>query len=375
MKVCFITNKLLLTDGLGRSAISIIKELKKQGIEVKVLLSQNAPESDYQEVDQYRILKSLRNYKAKWFYLILDYFKAKKIVADCDLIHCEIEPFAPLGYLLSRATKRPHFQMIHGTFSIRPLKVWYLKGIFKKAYLNANKIFCNSNYTKDRFLKEVPVKNIEVVGRGVDLEKFRNHPSTPLGAGKSEIRNQKVILSVGIVKRRKGYHISIPAISQVVKKYPNLKYIIVGLNSNDEYFSELQKLTQENGLKGKVDFRQNLSEAELVNFYFRADICLLTSINFDDRFEGLGMVHLEANAASKPAIGTHDCGAQDAIKDGYNGLLVPQNDVLATSQAILKLLDNPSLAKEMGENGRTMVSQMTWVNVVNKIITNYKSVI
>jgi len=365
MKVCFITNKLLLTDGLGRSAISIIKELKKQGIEVKVLLSQNAPESDYQEVDQYRILKSLRNYKAKWFYLILDYFKAKKIVADCDLIHCEIEPFAPLGYLLSRATKKPHFQMVHGTFSIRPLKVWYLKGIFQRAYLNAHKIFCNSNYTKEKFLKEVPVENIEVVGRGVDLEKFKN-------AKPAKEKSEKIILSVGILKRRKGYHISIPAVSRVAKKYPNLKYIIVGLNSNDEYFFELQRLIQKNGLEDKVEFKQNLSENELVSLYFQADITLLASINFDDRFEGLGMVHLEANAASKPAIGTNGCGAQDAIKDGYNGFLVPQNDILATSQAIIKLLDNPELAKKMGENGRKLVQGQTWDRVVDKIVKSYK---
>lgn len=365
MKVCFIVNRLVFTDG-GRGAIDIIKNLQKRGVEVKVLLSQNAPASDFKEVEQYKILKSLRNYKAKWLYLILDYFKAKKLIADCDIIHSEIEPFAPLAYLLSKATKKPYFVMVHGTFSIKPLKVWYLKIIFKKAYLNANKIFCNSNYTQKRFSSEIKVENTEVIGRGVELEKFKNRNQEI-----QRLTDEKIILSVGIIKRRKGYHISIPAVAQAAKKYPNLKYIIVGLKSNDDYFLELKKFIKDNNLEDKVEFKQDLTEQELVDLYFQADLFLLTSVNFDDRFEGLGMVYLEANAAFKPVIGTYDCGAQDAIKDGYNGLLVPQNDIPATTKAILKLLDNPDLAKKMGQNGKELVSQITWVKVVDKIINNY----
>ncbi|MFA5022537.1 MAG: glycosyltransferase family 4 protein [Patescibacteria group bacterium] len=370
MKVCFITNRLVYTDGFGRSSISIIKELQKKGIEVVVLLTAKAPDSDFKEVKQYPVLQSMKNNKIKWLNLILDLLKVKSIVKDCDLIHCEIEPFAPLAWLLAKFYRKPYFLMVHGTFAVKPLKVWYLKSLYIRSYRLAKKIFCNSNYTQQRLLQAVSLKNTEVIGRGVNLEEFAsfNQPVTKDLAS-------KIILSVGIIKRRKGYHISIPAVAEVAKKYPNLKYLIVGWNSNDGYFSELQDLIKKNNLTGKVEFKDHLSEAELVKLYFQADIFLLTPVNYDNRFEGLGMVYLEANAAGLPVIGTYDCGAQDAIKDGENGLLVPQNDVSATALAILKLLDNPPLATQLGQNGKKMVSSISWENVVSKIIENYLIII
>jgi phosphatidylinositol alpha-1,6-mannosyltransferase len=369
MKVCFITNRLVLTDGSGRSSVSIIEELKKQGIIVKVLLSQNAPASDLKEVEQYKILKSLRNYRAKWFYLVSDFLKAKKYIADCDLIHCEIEPFAPLTYLLACFSGKPYFLMVHGHFALKPLKVWYLSGIFKQAYAKAAKIFCNSAYTQKRFLKEVKTNNTEVIGRGVDWGKFRDFDQ-----GSIEKSDQKIILSVGIIKRRKGYHISLPAIAKVVEQYPNLKYIIVGLNSNDDYFLELKQIIKNHNLADKVEFKTDITETELVQLYYQADIFLLTPINVKDRFEGLGMVYLEANAAGKPVIGTYDCGAEDAIKDGYNGFLVPQDDIDVTAQVILKLLNDQALALKLGENGKALIQDLTWEKVVKKIISNYELV-
>ncbi|MFA6410513.1 MAG: glycosyltransferase family 4 protein [Candidatus Buchananbacteria bacterium] len=370
MRVCFITNRLVLTDGSGRCSVSVIQELQKKGIEVIALSSVGSPKSDLINVKEYKILRSLKNYQAKWFFLILDYIKTLSIASRCDIIHCEIEPFAPLAYLLAKTLNKPYFVLVYGTFSIKPLKTWYLKHIYYQAYANATKVFSISYYTQERFLKEVPVADVEMISRGVDLEKFEN-----FSGERQKSNEQKIILSVGIVKRRKGYHISIPAVGLVAKKYPDLEYLIIGLRSNDEYFLELQQLIKDNNLEKKVKFLQDLTDEELIKLYYRANLFLLTSVNVKDRFEGLGMVHLEANAAGLPAIGTYDCGAQDAIKNGYNGLLVPQNDIVATSEAILKLLDNPALAQQLGQNGKELVKALTWEKVVEKIIRNYELVL
>ena len=84
------------------------------------------------------------------------------------------------------------------------------------------------------------------------------------------------------------------------------------------------------------------------------------------------MVYLEANACGKPVIGTYNCGAEDAIKDGFNGFLVPQNNIEKTSQAVLKILDNPDLAKKLGINGKKKAQDMNWQNTVEKYMKIYK---
>jgi len=71
-------------------------------------------------------------------------------------------------------------------------------------------------------------------------------------------------------------------------------------------------------------------------------------------------------------IGTYGCGAEDAIIDGYNGLLVPQNDPEKIADAIEYLLDNPEVAKKMGEHGRKRAKEFSWGNIVNRIIQVYE---
>ena len=72
-------------------------------------------------------------------------------------------------------------------------------------------------------------------------------------------------------------------------------------------------------------------------------------------------------------VGVYGSGAEDAIVDNETGILVPQNDIKKTAGAILKLLDNPELAKKMGENGKKFAQKMDWDNVVKKYIEIYES--
>jgi len=68
---------------------------------------------------------------------------------------------------------------------------------------------------------------------------------------------------------------------------------------------------------------ENVSNQELIKLYYQSDLFLLTPIYVEgSKFEGFGLVYLEANACGKPVIGTYGCGAEDAIKDNYSGFLL-----------------------------------------------------
>ena len=88
-----------------------------------------------------------------------------------------------------------------------------------------------------------------------------------------------------------------------------------------------------------------------------------------------GLVYLEAGACGLPVIGASSCGAEDIIEPNHNGLLVPQNDVKKTAEALLYLLDNPGIAQNMGERGREKAKKMSWENTVNQYLEIYKLIL
>ena len=57
-----------------------------------------------------------------------------------------------------------------------------------------------------------------------------------------------------------------------------------------------------------------------------------------------------------PVIATNVGGIPEVVKDGETGFLVPPRDSKALSEAILTLIDNPEMAKSMGEKGRTVAA-------------------
>jgi phosphatidylinositol alpha-1,6-mannosyltransferase len=158
-------------------------------------------------------------------------------------------------------------------------------------------------------------------------------------------------------------------VADVKKQFPAIRYYVVGGVPPPSYLALVKKY----GLESNVKFFQNISDEELIDLYYQADLFLLPSVNFrDNDFEGFGLVYLEAGACGLPVIGTYDCGAEDAIKDGVTGLLVKQNDVPGTAAAISMILNNPELAVELGRNGRENARQNDWRQVIKKYLSLYQ---
>ena len=362
MKICFLTNELSFKHGWGRYSISLIKGLYARGYEPLVLVEKASEEDNLKGVESYKLLSSQRSDLFKPFFILKDYFKIKKITQDCQIIHSLIEPYAPLATLLAK--DKPLFITAHGTYAPLLFDKLLAGYLTKKSFKKANKVFCVSKFTQKEILKKIDLKNTLVINNGVDYNEWQIDNPPPL-------LKEKMILGVGALKPRKGYHVSIPAMAIVKKKYPDLKYYLVGDQSSKDYFNQLKELVKKHDLENNVIFLEKISDKHLIKLYHQTDLFLLTSINIDKSFEGFGLVYLEANACGKPAIGTYGCGAEEAIIDGFNGLLVPQNDIEKTGQAILNILDNPILAEELSRNGLKQAQKMDWSNIVEQYIKKY----
>jgi phosphatidylinositol alpha-1,6-mannosyltransferase len=370
MKICFLNKSLNIKGGVGRYGLDISENiLKIKEIESVVVLIEQ--KSDYTFGKP--ILLDSRHIKG-FVNLFINAFKIRKYVKECDIVHAlDGYPYGVIAALANIGINKKLIINGIGTYSILPLEQSIKKNLMKWAYKKANTVLCISRYTKEQLLKRVKLSNVVVINHGVDYKKYADLAPDPL---KNDERKEKIILSVGGgLKRRKGLHISISAVGVVKKKYPDIKYYIVGSQTDDtDYFLKLKSLIKENNLEKNVIFLENLSDEQLIELYYLSDIFLLTSINIGSDFEGFGLVYLEAGACSKPVIGAYGSGAEDAIINGETGILVPQNDVQKTAEAILKLLDNPKLAKAMGENGKKRAEKMSWEDVAKKYVEEYKKI-
>lgn len=364
MKICFLTNELSSKDGWSRYSASLIGQLIKKGIDCRVLVSVNAGRNDLTDAECHRILPVFGSRLGKILSLSRNFFRIRKLIRECDIVHSLIEPYVPIAFFLKK--DRPLIITFHGTYAIAPFKKWYLRKIYSRVYQQAKRIVCVSKFTQNEFLARVKADNTIVINNGIDYDKFQ------LRSFRKKEDNRKTIISVGALKPRKGYHISIPAVAEVKKKYPDLRYFIVGSQDNKKYYHHLKDLVRQHGLKDNIIFLRNLSNQELTELYWQSDLFLLTPVNIGGASEGFGLVYLEAGAAKLPSIGTFNCGAEEAVKDNYSGLLVPQGNIKETEKAILRILDNPDLAEELGQNGQKRAQEMDWPNVVEKYIEVYQ---
>ena len=330
-KLLIITKTLSINDGQGRYSVDMINQLKKY-YELSIFT--------FDKIFSWNFIESLKS---------------------VDFIHC----FSDYPYclvLLLCLCKKPTFVTVHGTYGVLPLDKFKSRFLLKLVYRKVKRIFCVSNFTQREILKRIKLNNVVAINNGVDYDKFQ--------ISYQEQNEEKIILSVGALKQRKGYHISIPAIAEVKKIYPDIKYYIIGGRPSETYLNLVKKY----GLEANVKFFYNISDIELIKFYYDANIFLLTSITINDNdFEGFGLVYLEAGACGKPVIGAFGSGAEDAIINGKTGILVPQNDIQKTAEAVLKLLDNPELAKNMGANGKQRAQDMSWDNLIKKYIEVYEN--
>jgi glycosyltransferase involved in cell wall biosynthesis len=196
----------------------------------------------------------------------------------------------------------------------------------------------------------------QVVHNGVDIGEFR-----PGMSGRNVFlefgldHEQPIVMAIGALERRKGQDILIRAAGQVCQFIPNTAFLFVGevhpYSIKNGYEAEVQRLILELGLTKNVLF---LGPQEHVNqLLCAADVVVQPSL-----VEAGALVPLEAMACGKPVVGTEVGGIPEEIEDGVTGLLVPPNDPGALAEAILCLLRDEKLRKEMGTAGRWRMERL-----------------
>jgi len=175
------------------------------------------------------------------------------------------------------------------------------------------------------------------------------------------------VLASGGVKRRKGTHLLVAALAHVREGVPDVQLVVTGRQDDPAYLADVRAQIAALGLDDHVLLAGQIPDDALLGWYQNADVFALPSLSVGERFEGFGLVFLEASASGLPVIGTTGSGVEEAIITGETGLLVPQDDPDALAGAIARLLQDEPLRARMGAAGRAYARTQDWSAVAGRV--------
>jgi glycosyltransferase involved in cell wall biosynthesis len=264
-----------------------------------------------------------------------------------DLLHAHLPHGEVYGELALRAfPERPFVLSRHNDDRFRR---WLpLRWVFAPSLRRAGRIIAISQAVR-RFLVQVEgasAEKVEVIPYGLDVELFAQtaHP----GAFRKEIgaRKEPLVGFVGRLTRQKGVDVLLRAFAQVEKQIPSARLVLAGDGPDRQ---ALVNLAQSLGLQQVMFLGWRTDAANLM-----ADMDLLV---IPSRWEGFGLVALEAMALGKPIVASRISALPEIIAPEETGLLVAPGDPDALAESIRMLLADRRRAERMGRAGRARVKK------------------
>lgn len=233
----------------------------------------------------------------------------------------------------------------------------------------------------DLYLAYTPFERDHVISQGLEPRRVRIaapgvDPAPFLTADGAALRQQlgweayPVAAFVGQQARHKGVETLYAAMRLVWRQLPTARFIIAG--GRTAYSTYLDDILagfspQE---RARIHFINNFDEAEKPAIFAACDVFVSPS-----GFESFGITFVEAWAAGKPVIGCRSGAIPTVIDEWNDGLLVTYRDAPQLAGALLELLTDPRLCRQMGQRGREKVlAQYTWEIAVARFRQAYQDV-
>lgn len=365
MKVLLLTTHLDI-GGISTYTIWLAEGLVKRGHGVWVASSGGELVSELQArgIPHLKVnIRTKNELSPRVFWTALQ-LKRVIVKESIDLIHAQTRVGQVAAHLLSRLTRMPYVTTSHGLFENR-----FFRRVFP---CWGARVIAISEPVRAHLVNEfrVPKKNVRLIHNGINAERFsrRFTEEEKIGARRRyDLREGSPV--VGIVARLvavKGHEHFLLAAKEILKKRPDVQFLIVGEGKSKGRLIELAKRLE---ITDSVSFTGGIRD-------------VIPPLSVMDVFafpafwqEPFGLSVLEAMACGKPVVASNVGGIYAMVKDGENGFLVPPRESEALADAILRLLDDKELASRMGRAGRKIASERFSLDeIVRKIEGVYQEV-
>ena len=261
------------------------------------------------------------------------------------------------GAILKRITGGRLLVHMQGQFfnlprtSFRPAKARLMSTIARWSCEKADLIRCISSAVAQECIENgIPHDKLHVVRSRCDTEWFSRERwmnSAQRLRRSLGLNDKQVIVTVGSLVASKGLIYFLEAMPSLVKKYPNLVWMIIGEGPFRPLLlkrAATLKINTHLILAGRIPFNS------IPLYLCTADVSVLPSVD-----EGLGRALMEAMALEMPVIGSNVGGIPELIDNNVSGILVPPASPQALVDAVDQILADPIMALGMGKAARQKI--------------------
>lgn len=245
-----------------------------------------------------------------------------------DVVHTHLSTASLLGAIAAKMAGVPSVAHVHGLNSAT-------------CFQYSTAIIAVSDAVKSHLcLQGIKPEKIHVVHNGVDLSHFSGNPfpHTP---------HAPTFGVFGRLSPEKGQRVAIEALFLVTREHPNARLMIVGDGKDrDDLIISAKAL----GIEANVEFAG--FQPDIREFMARCDAVIVPSVR-----EGFGLAAVEAMAMGKPVVASAVGGLPEIVVENKTGFLIPPSNPQALSDALLRLISNPALARRLGASGRRRVEE------------------
>lgn len=255
---------------------------------------------------------------------------------------------SPNSQLLAEKVRRAQFVVSASRYDRRVLVHWFGERVAAKIHVN------HLGVPLDRYVPARPARNLSLTASAVGGENRGGEFFDPERAAERQT-GRPLLLSVGTLTPKKGFEYLIRACRVLADRGVDYDCQIVGDGPDRP---KLEDLVAFLGLGDRVTLAPYRPQEELRALFQQAAIFSLPCIILPDgNVDVIPLVLQEAMALARPVVSTPVSGIPELIRDGVNGLLVPERDHEALAEALIRLLNDPALAERLGAAARETVVQ------------------
>ena len=357
-----------IEGGISSVTMHLARELAALGHEVTVI-APYFPDMEVFDASEPVTVVRFRGYGLGWFRFFPMLTATWPRLRDADLVlGINVAYGGVLGLLGTRFRQIPYATFAYGYEFLKFVNTPLIGRLLRKVYANAKAVVAISQFTRDQLAAfGADHCNVAVVYPGAISAAEVSDGLLATTRQRFVLEGCRVILAVGRLIPRKGHMTLVRALPQVLERIPNIRVVIVGQGPTlPDLCREANKLN----VREHVLFPGRLEDDEVAALYAVCDLFVLpTRAGEGGQVEGFGLVFTEAHAHGKPVIAGRSGGVPEAVLDGETGLVVEPDapDVLA--DAVIRLLENPELARRLGENGRRRVEEeLNWREFTRRLM-------
>lgn len=278
------------------------------------------------------------------------------------------------GSYLLRFTEKCVKPMVITFHTVLPTPPAAMRDVVLRLSRSVRRVTVMSQLAKSllRDVYGVDEEKIDVIPHGIPPMPYQSSLREKAGLG---LKDRTILLTFGLLSRNKGIEYVIEALPEVVKRHPNVLYLVVGVTHPDVvqhegevYRNSLVRRVRELDLaKNVLFYNEYVTSEELLIFLQAADIYVATSL---DPHQAVSGTLSYALGSGRPVISTAFAQAKELVTD-ETGLLVDFRNPKAYAEAALLLLDDTQRRLRMGREAYVRSRQATWPNAALATFRTY----